>query len=77
MEPAESTAVAHPHSDASVPVPSPSGGTDAGRVAAAWMKLLRRLLDVVFPRGALILSVLTFGYFAMGILRNRALANTF
>jgi len=41
------------------------------------MSLLRRLIDRVFPRGALILSVLTFGYFAMGVLRNRALANTF
>ena len=41
------------------------------------MSLLRRLIDRIFPRGALILSVLTFGYFAMGILRNRALSNTF
>jgi putative peptidoglycan lipid II flippase len=39
--------------------------------------LLRRLIDRIFPRGALILSVLTFGYFAMGILRNRALSTTF
>jgi putative peptidoglycan lipid II flippase len=39
--------------------------------------LVRRLLDRVFPRGALILSTLTFGYFAMGIIRNRALATTF
>lgn len=41
------------------------------------MTLVRRLIDRVFPRGALILSTLTFGYFAMGILRNRALATTF
>ncbi len=41
------------------------------------MTLVRRLVDRVFPRGALILSTLTFGYFAMGILRNRALATTF
>ena len=41
------------------------------------MILVRRLIDRVFPRGALILSTLTFGYFAMGILRNRALATTF
>lgn len=41
------------------------------------MSLIRRLVDRVFPRGALVLSVLTFGYFAMGILRNRALSNTF
>lgn len=41
------------------------------------MTLARRLVDRVFPRGALILSTLTFGYFAMGILRNRALATTF
>jgi putative peptidoglycan lipid II flippase len=41
------------------------------------MTLVRRLIDRVFPRGALILSVLTFGYFGMGIIRNRALATTF
>jgi putative peptidoglycan lipid II flippase len=41
------------------------------------MTLLRRLIDRVFPRGALILSVLSLGYFAMGILRNKALASTF
>jgi Uncharacterized membrane protein, putative virulence factor len=38
---------------------------------------LRALLDRVVPRGALILSVLSFGYFAMGIVRNRVFANTF
>ena len=41
------------------------------------MTLLRRLIDRVFPRGALTLSILSLGYFAMGILRNRALADTF
>lgn len=41
------------------------------------MTLIRRLVERVFPRGALILSTLTLGYFAMGILRNRALATTF
>lgn len=41
------------------------------------MTLLRRLVDRVFPRGALILSVLSLGYFAMGVLRNKALASTF
>jgi putative peptidoglycan lipid II flippase len=41
------------------------------------MTLVRRLVDRVFPRGALVLSILTFGYFAMGIVRNRALATTF
>jgi len=41
------------------------------------MTLARRLIDRVFPRGALILSTLTLGYFAMGLVRNRALATTF
>lgn len=41
------------------------------------MTLLRRILDRVFPRGALILSVLSLGYFAMGVIRNKALASTF
>ena len=40
-------------------------------------KLVRRLIDRVFPRGALLLSVLSFGYFAAGILRNRILASEF
>ncbi len=41
------------------------------------MTLVRRVLDRVFPRGALILSILSLGYFAMGVLRNKALASTF
>ena len=41
------------------------------------MSGLRALLDRVVPRGALVLSVLAFGYFAMGVLRNRIFANTF
>lgn len=41
------------------------------------MTLLRRLIDRVFPRGALILSILSLGYFAMGVIRNKALASTF
>jgi putative peptidoglycan lipid II flippase len=38
---------------------------------------IRRLIDRVFPRGALVLSVLSLGYFAMGVLRNRVLAGTY
>lgn len=38
---------------------------------------LRDLVNRVVPRGALVLSVLSFGYFAMGIVRNRVFANTF
>jgi len=37
----------------------------------------RRLVERVFPPGALILSLLTFGYFAAGIVRNRVFANTY
>ena len=37
----------------------------------------RALIDRVVPRGALILSVLSFGYFLVGIVRNRVFANTF
>jgi putative peptidoglycan lipid II flippase len=39
--------------------------------------LSRSLLDRVFPRGALLLSFLSFGYFVAGIIRNRVFANTF
>jgi len=46
-------------------------------VLAGLIGLARRLIDRVFPRGALILSTLTLGYFAMGLVRNRALATTF
>jgi putative peptidoglycan lipid II flippase len=38
---------------------------------------VRLLVDRVFPRGALILSILSLGYFATGIVRNRVFANTF
>jgi putative peptidoglycan lipid II flippase len=38
---------------------------------------LRRLIDVIFPRGALVLSVLTFGGYVMGLVRDRILSRTF
>jgi putative peptidoglycan lipid II flippase len=38
---------------------------------------LRALLDRVFPRGAILLSVLSLAYFATGIVRNRVFANTY
>ena len=45
--------------------------------ARAGVTVIRALLDRVFPRGALVLSVLSLGYFATGIVRNRIFANTF
>jgi putative peptidoglycan lipid II flippase len=39
--------------------------------------LARRLIDRVFPRGALTLSILSLAYFGMGLIRNRVFANTF
>ena len=41
------------------------------------MNSLRTLIDRVFPRGAFVLSALSLGYFAAGIVRNRVFANTF
>jgi putative peptidoglycan lipid II flippase len=41
------------------------------------MTLLRRLIDVVFPRGAFTLSVLSLAYFGMGLVRNRVLSSAF
>ena len=38
---------------------------------------VRTLIDRVFPRGAIVLSVLSLGYFATGIVRNRVFANTY
>ena len=38
---------------------------------------VRALVDLVFPRGAFVLSVLSLAYFAMGLVRNRVFANTF
>src|SRR5258705_4361291 len=37
----------------------------------------RGLLDRVFPRGAIVLAVLSLAYFATGIIRNRVFANTY
>lgn len=39
--------------------------------------LARTLIDRIFPRGALILSFLSFAYFLTGIVRNRIFANTY
>jgi putative peptidoglycan lipid II flippase len=38
---------------------------------------IRASIDRVIPRGALVLTVLSLGYFAMGIVRNRVFANTY
>jgi putative peptidoglycan lipid II flippase len=38
---------------------------------------IRSLIDRIFPRGALVLSVLSFAYFIAGIVRNRIFANTY
>ena len=37
----------------------------------------RSQLDRVFPRGAIVLTVLSLAFFAMGIVRNRVFANTY
>ena len=41
------------------------------------MTLLRRLVDRVFPSGALALSILTFGSYGMGLVRDRIFARTY
>ena len=41
------------------------------------MSLIRTLADRFLPRGALVLSFLSFAYFAMGLIRNRVFAQTF
>ncbi len=38
---------------------------------------IRASIDRVIPRGALVLTVLSLGYFAIGIVRNRVFANTY
>src|SRR5258707_1039815 len=60
--------VARPDRPPSVPVPSLGRRNDDGPDADPRMTLVRRLVDHVFPRGALILSILSLGYFAMGVL---------
>jgi putative peptidoglycan lipid II flippase len=46
-------------------------------MSAGSIALARRLIDRVIPRGALTLSILSLGYFGMGLVRNRVFANTF
>jgi putative peptidoglycan lipid II flippase len=46
-------------------------------VLAGPVALARRLIDRVFPRGAITLSILSLSYFGMGLIRNRVFANTF
>lgn len=40
-------------------------------------RLARSLIDRAFPRGAVTLSILSLGYFGMGLIRNRVFANAF
>lgn len=47
------------------------------RPVAALVRPVQPILDRLFPPGAVLLSVLTLGYFAMGQLRNRVFAQTF
>src|SRR5687768_4203889 len=54
-----------------------SGMEEESIVPPALPGPVRTLVERIFPPGALILSVLTFGYFAMGIVRNRVFANTY
>jgi hypothetical protein len=37
----------------------------------------RAAIDRVLPRGAVVLTVLSFAYFVMGVVRNRVFANTY
>ncbi len=57
---------------------APEAAVEEPEAWARWLPgPIRRLVVRFVPRGALILSVLTFGYFVMGQLRNRVLATTF
>jgi putative peptidoglycan lipid II flippase len=51
--------------------------TDGSPASTGLLASARTQLERVFPRGAIILSVLSLAYFAMGIVRNRVFANTF
>jgi putative peptidoglycan lipid II flippase len=44
---------------------------------AGLIGLARRLIDRVFPSGAMTLSLLSLAYFGVGLIRNRLFANTF
>src|SRR5262245_22603895 len=54
-----------------------TGGLDGQHDRRAPMTRLRLLLDRFVPRGALVLSILSLGYFAAGIVRNRVFAAEF
>jgi hypothetical protein len=51
--------------------------TDGSSASTSLLASARTQLERVFPRGAIVLSVLSLAYFAMGIVRNRVFANTF
>jgi putative peptidoglycan lipid II flippase len=53
-----------------------SGASEGRSASRAWAGA-RGLLSAALPRGALILSVLTFGGYAMGLVRDRLFARTF
>jgi hypothetical protein len=59
---------------------------DEPPATSAWHRVLRRLplaapverlLERFVPRGAILLSVLTFGSYVMGLVRDRILTQTF
>jgi putative peptidoglycan lipid II flippase len=54
-----------------------SAATGGRLVPRTLIEVVRSLIDRVFPRGALVLSTLSFAFFGMGIIRNRLFANTF
>ena len=51
--------------------------TSSRSTAAAIVATSRAAIDRVLPRGAIVLTVLSFAYFAMGVVRNRVFANTY
>ena len=54
----------------------PSANVEGSAVTAI-VATARTQVERVFPRGAIILSILSFAYFGMGIIRNRVFANTY
>jgi len=55
----------------------PLPNTDRPYLPESMMDVIRRFIGNILPRGALLLSALTFAGYAMGLVRDRAFARTF
>jgi hypothetical protein len=71
------TRVGGAHSDRGQPRSTLAAPPRVGPTVTAIVATSRAAIDRVLPRGAVVLTALSFLYFVMGVVRNRVFANTY